>query len=681
MFFQNCIRPASMKRYITFSEVLQDAPLATVIMNEAGLIKTVNKSAESLFGYQQNDLADKNIDIIIPAGKETLTNKYSDVTDSPLLPKFYTDLTCRKKDGISFPAKITIRYYVSEENNIVIVFVEDLSNERILSEKFSKIFYKSPAAKVLSEAKSGAIVDVNQAFCRLTGYSKEELIGKTSVELGFFPDTADREVLIQSIREKGRAENIDLTTTTKSKKTINLLLSAELMDINGEYFLLTTCIDVTKLKKYEATLSKHAENLAELSEADTRLWRTNELQDGLEEILAFVVKLLNTTMGDIRLFEPERNTFRLSASRGLSSEFQSHFLDQSVQSDSVYGKALAKRLPIVISDIEQEDEFEFPDVFRREGVKGLLSIPLFLNGGLPLGTISVYKNISGPFDPLLVTMIELYARKVEGYIETRNINRTLEDLNEKLESKVNERTAQLSDALAREKELNDLKSRFVTMASHEFRTPLSTVTSSASLIEMYKNKSDYDKMDKHIARIKSSVGHLIQILNDFLSLGKLEEGKIELKMEVFDLKDFIIELIDEVQSLLKDGQEIEVQFANEIGLFESDSRILRNILFNLISNASKYSDPDKAIVIRCERTENEVFLQVKDQGIGIPIEDQKHLFDRFFRAKNVGNVQGTGLGLNIVKRYVELLSGSISVVSDYGNGTTFDVRIPLHSSR
>jgi PAS domain S-box-containing protein len=271
----------------------------------------------------------------------------------------------------------------------------------------------------------------------------------------------------------------------------------------------------------------------------------------------------------------------------------------------------------------------------------------------------------------------VYAAELERKVEMRTeaLNNTIN----KLEEEVIERKKaeeEVRKSLEKERELNELKSKFVSIASHEFRTPLSTVMSSASLIQQYKDKTDYDKQDKHILRIKSSVNHLTQILNDFLSLGKLEEGKIEVNSENIDLEHFLNEIAEEVNSFLKEGQKLIVTRAPGIQEVKTDSRILRNIMFNLISNASKYSDVNKPINIDCEYKGGRVFFAIRDEGIGIPKEDQKHLFDRFYRASNAGNVQGTGLGLNIVRRYVELIGGDISFSSEYEKGSTFLISIP-----
>lgn len=271
----------------------------------------------------------------------------------------------------------------------------------------------------------------------------------------------------------------------------------------------------------------------------------------------------------------------------------------------------------------------------------------------------------------------LYASELEKKVQARteDLNQTILEMEREVqERKKAEEEAQKS--LERERELNELKSKFVSIASHEFRTPLSTVMSSASLILQYKQKGDFDKIDKHVQRIKMSVNHLTSILNDFLSLGKLEEGKIEAVSEEVVIVDFLHEIKDELTPTLKEGQHIEVACSPDVGSAISDSRILRNVLFNLISNASKYSDPGKTITLGCVRELGSMIFSVRDQGQGIPQEDQKHLFERFFRAKNAVNIQGSGLGLNIVRRYLDLLGGEIWFTSQYGFGSTFSFSIP-----
>jgi signal transduction histidine kinase len=239
-----------------------------------------------------------------------------------------------------------------------------------------------------------------------------------------------------------------------------------------------------------------------------------------------------------------------------------------------------------------------------------------------------------------------------------------------------EQEEELKTSLAKEKELSELKSRFVSMASHEFRTPLSTIMSSASLISRYTESDQNEKRIKHVERIKSAVGNLTGILNDFLSLSKLEEGKVGLNIEDLNMSDMCRIVNEDLEGLLKKGQRINHKSIGEFRILKTDKRILKNVLFNIVSNAVKYSGEGDLIECRVQYGNEDLEISIVDEGIGIPENEQKHLFDRFFRASNVETIQGTGLGLNIVKQYVKLLKGSISFKSIPQKGTTFTIRLP-----
>ncbi|KAA3640705.1 MAG: PAS domain-containing sensor histidine kinase [Bacteroidetes bacterium] len=268
----------------------------------------------------------------------------------------------------------------------------------------------------------------------------------------------------------------------------------------------------------------------------------------------------------------------------------------------------------------------------------------------------------------------------------RTINKLLKS-NKQLEHEIIERKAveaalrkserDLMKAFEKEKELNAMKTRFVSLASHEFRTPLSTILSSADLVEAYTDATQQDKRLKHTQRIKSAVNNLNTILNDFLSLSRLDEKKVEAKPVEFSFNEFKAEIVDQTQGLLKPGQKLHHVDDLETEHICLDKQLLKNILLNLLSNAIKYSDENKTIACRSYLENDDLVIEVKDEGIGIPKEEQKHLFTRFFRAKNVENIKGTGLGLNIVRNYVELMDGKINFTSEEGKGSTFIVTIPL----
>ncbi len=299
---------------------------------------------------------------------------------------------------------------------------------------------------------------------------------------------------------------------------------------------------------------------------------------------------------------------------------------------------------------------------------------------------------------VIAFVIDITVRKAQEAIvtgQTKELERVtaeIKSMNFELEQKVEDRTKMLREALSelekskedlsiafeREKELNELKSRFVTVASHEFRTPLSTILSSAYLLDKYNEAQGDPKTKKHIHRIQGAVEGMKNILEDFLSLGKMEEGLVQTNIEYIpaeSLASVIADLLHSMDGILKVGQQLK--FANNVQQkVYVDVNLLKNILINLVSNSIKFTNENGEINVYAEIADGNLIVTVEDNGIGIPEDEQHHLYERFFRARNANDIQGTGLGLHIVGKYLELLNGGMSMKSALNEGTTFSFYIP-----
>lgn len=323
-----------------------------------------------------------------------------------------------------------------------------------------------------------------------------------------------------------------------------------------------------------------------------------------------------------------------------------------------------------------------------------------------------------PFDLSISELIiadgkKLFAGTIHDISAQKEAQAEIEKLNKELEVSINERTDELAKvvdqllqanaalrneilerknmeeallksredtqkALESEKTLSELKSRFITTASHEFRTPLSSILSSAKLIGRYTDAEGQENRQKHIKRIETSVYNLNNILNDLLTWSKLEENKITYRPISFSILELTGEVLEEMQTLSKKGQKVVYEHHSERHHVTLDPVFLKNILLNLLSNSIKYSAEHQSVYLSSHIEQDRLHLHVKDEGIGIPLEEQKYLFDRFFRAKNVDSIQGTGLGLNIVKKYVDLMGGEIRFESAENKGCSFIVTIPVN---
>jgi len=239
---------------------------------------------------------------------------------------------------------------------------------------------------------------------------------------------------------------------------------------------------------------------------------------------------------------------------------------------------------------------------------------------------------------------------------------------------------ELRIALEKEKELNELKSRFVAMTSHEFRTPLSTILSSSELLEHYRYKWPEEKQLTHLHRIQMAVQRMNEMLNDVLVIGKAEAGRLEYKPSSFDLVGYCSHIVEEAE--LNQNKHCLISFTSEYSSIPCcmDEKLLGHILSNLLSNAMKYSPEGSTVNLNLACENEQAVFEIQDRGIGIPQEDLPHLFESFHRARNVGNILGTGLGLAIVKKCVDIHKGKISVATRLGVGTTFTVKLPLNNT-
>lgn len=254
----------------------------------------------------------------------------------------------------------------------------------------------------------------------------------------------------------------------------------------------------------------------------------------------------------------------------------------------------------------------------------------------------------------------------------------LKNLNKHLQNKVNQRTKELVRALDKEKELNVLKSRFVSIASHEFKTPLGAIKISVDVLENYNDPiPEYTAQRMEVyGYIKSSVNSMFEILNEYLTIDKIENNNHNANVQVFDYKELISSEIERMRIICKDNQKINYNHSGLVSI-RTDKQLVKSIFINLLSNAIKYSDAD--VEVNSETTKKHIVLRVADKGIGVPSKDRKKLFQKYYRASNTSDIQGTGLGLIIVKKYVELLDGKIDFKSELNKGTTLQIKIPVQT--
>jgi signal transduction histidine kinase len=325
-----------------------------------------------------------------------------------------------------------------------------------------------------------------------------------------------------------------------------------------------------------------------------------------------------------------------------------------------------RRFDLVLLDLSLPDSIGLETL--KEFRAAIPDIPVVVLTGLDDEDLALQALAEGAQDYLVKDQITIQrlVRAIRYAIERSEI------LNQLLESE--ERTRQ---ALGKEQELNELKSNFVAMVSHEFRTPMTTIRTAVDILEYNSDKLTDDRKTKYFHRIQNAINQMIELLDEILFLSKTEAAKLEYKPTLLNLENFCSELTDVLQLNAGSQHSIIFTFQGESTQAQMDEDLLNCILTNLISNAIKYSPQHSTIWFDLICKDRLATFQVKDQGMGIPLKDQTRLFQTFYRASNVGVIQGTGLGLTIVKKCVELHRGHIQLESEQNVGTTVIVTLPL----
>lgn len=633
-----------------------DATLGILVANSDGEIILCNKLAEELFGYEKKELLGQKVEILLPNNLQDRHVKHRGAylkDPTPRLMGAGRDLFGRRKDGSVFPIEISLSHVKIEEQIAVIAYISNIrwrkeQEEKLRHEKELAQMYLEMAGSIIMVMDSNEHVTlINREGALILGMPEEEIIGKNWFD-HFIPEENREEVravYYQLLKHEGNQLEYFENRVKASHGELRLISwhNRLLQDSQGEAIgTISSGTDITltreaelmlqeskaRLKNYAIELEEEvAARTAEVYESQTKLKLSNQVaQIGYWEISLDQEEELTIGWSEefFRLFDQKYTEKR------LSKEFFLQFIhpeDREV--------VIAQTRDAIKTGADKRMEFRIRTSHDQ---------PKYISSELR----GIYDQ-SGKLT------------KIFGVIQDITENKEAEK--------------RLEQNLKKEKELGELKSRFVSMASHEFRTPLSAIQSSVDLIKIYQERGQSDKLGRHVSRIKSSVQNLTNILNDFLSLEKLESGKIIYQPEKLGFENYMCDVLEEIGLLKKDNQEIlyEHQGGAEARV---DKHLLRNILNNLLSNAIKYSPEGARIEVRSNIKNGLLTLSVKDEGIGIPQADQEHLMTRFFRATNATNIQGTGLGLTIVRRYLDMMNGKIWFESEEFVGTTFYVKIP-----
>jgi len=500
-------------------------------------------------------------------------------------------------------------------------------NLKLAGERFLRLFHLNPFVPMALSTIDGRMLDINQAFIDLFGLPREQIVGKTAHELNLWVDLEQREKFLSTLRNGGVITNQETQLRRSDGKIFDVQFSMITLTMEDGPIVLSIAHDITEHKSAERKLRDSEQSLDVLiNSSPGEIWLASRgltLVKGNRAFFTGVEKFTGKkiSVGDALIFP------------GLFETMKNRWMN-------LYDRALNGELVV---DINREVGPDGEEYYRET-------------------TLSpVYNETSS------IIGIGCFSNDVTELIQYRN----------SLEKKVALRTQELREALEKERELAQWKSRFASMVSHEFRTPLATIQLSANHISRYKTRMSHEAIDRKLEVVRDQVDHMTRLLEDVISLGKASDVKIAITRQTIRIRSFFEGLKVEVERVYKKSHRINCSFDLIHEEVEMDEALLRNIFINLLTNAVKFSPKKREVFMHVREQANAIEVEVRDKGIGIADEDMPSIFEPFHRGRNAGAVPGTGLGLSIVKQATDLLGGSITVKSEPGKGSSFLVRIPI----
>ncbi len=605
----------------------------------------VNGSAILHYGYSRNEFLKMTIKDIRPiedvnALLENVDNTYKEINSAGIWRH-------KKKNGEIIFVEIVSHLIKYENRTARLVLADDVTERKLAEEalkesyEFNKSLLKTIPFGMSIVDETGNIIFISDSFKNIF---KEEVVGKKCWDSYRDDKTQCGDCPLK------KDINIGETLELESENILNgkiFHISHTAMIYQGKKAVLEIFQDITERKEAEQTIDLLAQAVRSTSDCIS-------LTDINNNIL-FVNESFLKTYGYEEKELIGQNIALVNASNNQETTLE--IIRNATLQKGWFGELLNRKKSGTVFPIS-------------------LSTSSVLNDkGEPYALIGITRDITDY--KKAEEELHKYRNHLEDLVETRT--KELDRTNKKLQieiEKEKEIEMMLQYSLEKEKELNELKTRFISIASHEFRTPLTSILSSAELLKRYGKKWSEDKFNEHAEKIMSSIEYLTDLLDDVLTISRSESGKIVFNPLKIDLHLFCWDIIEELKFNEDKNHKLIFKYTADQEIFELDPKLIRFIITNLLSNAFKYSPKGSKVEFLVFSTRDSVVMNVKDEGIGIPEEDRTHLFEPFYRTKNVGEIEGTGLGLSIVKRAVDLHNGAISYHSEIGKGTTFNIKLP-----
>ncbi len=609
-----------------FRAVFDAAHDMILLLDKDANILDVNYQTAALLGYTRAELLQMN------------TLQHLDLPeDRPFMKKVLDDLMAgqtreyevrwRTKGGetLYFESASAPRFSAKGEFISTISCLRDITERKHAEEVvwhsqelFSTIFQSVPAAICIVGRDNAHILRINDYMLTLLGYEREEVINGLSTDFWVTQDI--RHELVSDIFEKGGIYGLEMPWRTHSGEMVNMLVSSEPIEIDGQPCTLSIAVDLTDRKRNEEAVQR-SQNLF------------------LRIFQSVPIAIMITTLREGRILNVNNHALAL----------------MGYQADEIIGK-LTSEIEAWATPLRER-----PEVFKALAEEGV--------------AYNIDLKLKTKLGDLRDVIVSLQTIEIEG--ETCLLTIAIDDTDRKQLEQARLEAEHTRMEVYREREVLELKERFIAKMSHEFRTPLQVILSSKESLEHYSDRMTAELRLEKLHNIEKQVFYATSLLDDVLLLGKAHAGKLQFNAEVMNIATFCQKLFEQIQLTDKITHHYIFSTHGNLGDVQSDAQLLQHILVNLLSNAIKYSSEGGIVQLEMCREGDEAVIRISDQGIGIPVNDQKHLFEPFYRASNTAKIKGTGLGLAIVKESVDTHGGTIACESASGQGTTFVVRLPV----
>jgi PAS domain S-box-containing protein len=621
-----------------FRALFEGTSQAVFLYDQNGILEA-NQSWLRLLGYSSLDdvVGKRPVELaapIQPGGERAEVVAKKHLTDALVHGSSRFEWMALRRDGTEVPMEVVLTRIQLGDRQLFQAFCNDITVRkraevelresearlRESEERFRTAFRLSPLNITILRFSDAKFVEANDAFVRWLGLDRDRILGHDSRELDIWLNLEDREKFLAELRRNGSLRDVECRLRSRRGTVHTLLQSAEIIEINREPHMLVVGLDITQRKQAEAELRESEARLRESEERFRKAFRANPVQ--LSILRASDQKFIEVNDALVQWLGLDRN--------------------QILGRDSVELNMW----------VNLDDRVKFWADLERS------------NGSL--------------------REIEVQARSQRGTVHTLLVSAESIEINREphlfiFALDVTERKqaeAELLRTLAKEKELGRLRSEFVALVSHEFRTPLGIIQSSAEILKDYLERLEPSEREDHLQSIRNNTRRMARVMEEVLFMGSFEAGKMEFKPAVLELRKFLQGLVNEVLATTGGRCSIESSFSEMPAEIRADERLLRHIFTNLLTNAVKYSAPGSPVRFEIAPVGGDMVYAIRDQGIGIPEADREWLFNAFHRGHNVHDRPGTGLGLAIVKRCVDLHDGKINLESKLGEGTVVTVRLP-----